>query len=125
MIDSQMTPEMIRAILSSPDQDPQALDVARRQKMADMMRQRSVSPVDPIQAGRLVLPNYGGAMSNVAQAYMAKKAQPGIDAQMTEVNNKQAGTRQGYMQALQQALRRPPPQQPPMTMDPSTGAEAY
>jgi hypothetical protein len=114
MNDSQLTPEMIKAILSSPDQDPQALDVVRRQKMLDTMRMRSMGGVEPIQAGRRILPNYGGAIANVAQGMMAQKAQPGVDASMVDVNNRQAGTRQAYMQALMGALRRQPPPMPQM-----------
>lgn len=109
-----LDPQMVQAVLAANADNPQYQVLARQQKMADSMRQRGFSQVDPVQAGRRILPNYGGALANVASSYGASKMQPGIDAGMKSVNDQNAAARKQYLDALMATMRRTTPLDPSM-----------
>lgn len=105
----------IRAILATNENDPQAQQLARQQKMADSMRSQGMQQAQPLQAGRRVLPNYGGILTNMMTGIMGQKQQVGIDKGMKEVNDRQTGARKQYLDALMASLRRDLPQAAPQS----------
>lgn len=114
-----LSPEMIQMILQDPSMDPQAQGLQRQQRMANMLRENSMEPTsnNPM-AGRIVTPNYGQLFGKFMQGRAADKMQPGIDDQMTQVGERQTRKRQGYLDALVMALRRPQMQQSTPIMPP-------
>jgi hypothetical protein len=114
-----LSPEMIQMILQDPSTDPQTQALIRQQKQAQMLREGSMDPVSNTpMAGRIVTPNYGQVFNRFMQGRAADKMQPGIDQQMGAVNERTTRKRQGYMDALLMALRRPTMQQPGSVMPP-------
>jgi hypothetical protein len=118
-----LDPQTIQAILSANQNDPRLQVLTRQQALASQMRNRGMSPTDPIQAGRRVLPNYGGIASGLMQGLAASKMQPGIDAGMKQVNVDHTNARKQYLEALMNSMRRqaPPSMSPPQQPMQQTG----
>lgn len=114
-----MDPNLIQAILSQGQYDPEVEQAKRKQAMIDALRQRSMSSPRQQMAGRLVSPNYGDVASNLIGGWQAEKMQPGVDQTMQQAGQRQTQTRQGYYQALINALRRQQPQQLPGMVNPN------
>jgi hypothetical protein len=103
---NNMTPEQIQAILAAGGDDPEAAGLQRQQAMADTMRQRAVGGTGPDKmAGGLVVPNWAQAAGNFGQGMMAQKQQPGIDAGMQRVGQRNVDARKQYLDILMQGLR--------------------
>ena len=103
-----MDPALIQALIGLGT-DPQQQEIARKQKMIDMLRQKSMQPAEMIHAGRQVLPNYGGAIGNALAGYQAQKMQGENDTATQALTARQRAAQAQYLDALTMALRRPIP----------------
>ena len=84
---------------SSPEQQAQAAELERRQKMADMLRQDSMTPLEsqtvsnPNGGSITVKSNPWAGVAKLAQAYAATKTQENVDAKRLEMANALNATR--------------------------------
>lgn len=107
-----MDPQLQQDVLGlGSEMDPQVAQVKRQQAMANALRQKAMAPMEGTQAGRIYkAPGIANLAANMYAGYKSQQMQPGIDQQMGTINQKQIGTKQRYLDALQMALRRAPPQ---------------
>lgn len=105
-----MDPALIEQMLRLGQTDPADAGLQRQQKMVDMLRQRSMQTPETQMAGRVALPNWGQSLTNAVGGIQANRMQPGIDAGMGQMNERQRTAKRGYLDALVGALRRPNPQ---------------
>lgn len=113
-----LDPNMMNAVLSSGENDPQAQILARQQAQVNAMRTRSQTPVQGQMAGRVFIPNIGGAAMNAVQGYQANQMQPGIDKGMQDMGMRNVQAKKQYLDALTMGMRKQYPQQPNQIMDP-------
>lgn len=109
-----MNPQMMQAVLGAGS-DPAAEQAKRKQMLIDSMRRQSMQQPGQQMVGRVALPTWGQGIANAMGGYMASKAQPGVDAEMQQAQNRQVQTRQQFLDAMMMAMRRDYPQmQQPM-----------
>ncbi len=107
----QLDPALIQQILAMEemDQDPQAIQLARQQKMAEGLRQQSMQPGQGQMVGRrYVGPGIADNIRQVAQGYQAGQQQRGVDAGMMDMQKSRTSGKSAYMNALMNAMRRAP-----------------
>jgi hypothetical protein len=69
---------------------PEEAQIKKRQAMVDALRGNAMAPMQGEMIGKhYVSPGIAGAVSQLAQGYMAGQAQKGVDAKMGEFNAKQ------------------------------------
>jgi hypothetical protein len=106
---SQLDPNLIRQVLAlqSNADDPQAIQLARQQAMANQLRGNSMKPLEGQMAGRVyVAPNPLQAVGQLAQGYVGQRMQGGIDQGMQALAQTRQTTKGAYLDALTAALRR-------------------
>lgn len=108
----QMTPDMMQALLQGQQQDPRAMQLTRQQAMADQLRKQSMQQPGLVDAGRAKVAPWGQIGANMLSGFQAQRMQPGIDTGLQQVSDRHTSARQGYADALSNALRRQSPQQP-------------
>lgn len=116
MADTGLDPAVVEQILAmqNREDDPQAIALARRQKMVDMLRMQAMQPQQGQMIGRrYVGPGIGGALQQVASGYMAGQQQPQIDAGNQQMATSRTAGRKAYFDALTKALRRGQGMTPP------------
>lgn len=106
-----LDPQMIQQIMGMGAQNPEQIELARKQKMIDAMRQRSMNFTgEPVQAGRgVTVAPIGQGIAALAQGFAAHKMQGQADIERRGLNTRQQDAQGKYMDALTMALRRPMP----------------
>lgn len=70
---------------------PEEAELKKKQAMVDALRKGSMTPQEGNMVSGVYIPKgIAGAISQVGQAYMANKAQQGVDAKQTDLNSRQA-----------------------------------
>jgi len=69
---------------------PEEAELKKRQAMVDALRGNAMAPMQGEMIGKhYVSPGIAGAVSHLAQGYMAGQAQKGLDTQMRGMNDRQ------------------------------------
>jgi hypothetical protein len=69
---------------------PEEAELKKRQAMVDALRGNAMAPMQGEMVGKhYVSPGIAGAVSQMAQGYMAGQAQKGVDTQMRGMNDRQ------------------------------------
>jgi hypothetical protein len=69
---------------------PEEAELKKKQAMVDALRGNSMTPMQGEMVGKhYVSPGIAGAVSQLAQGYMASKAQGGVDQQARGMNERQ------------------------------------
>lgn len=69
---------------------PEEAELKKRQAMVDALRGNAMAPMQGEMVGKhYVSPGIAGAVSQLAQGYMAGQAQKGVDTQMRGMNDRQ------------------------------------
>ena len=86
MDDNMMYEYLLAMGAMRPEQD----ELKRKQAMVDALRQSAMEPQKgQMVSGHYVAPGLGGLMSQMGNAYMAKKGQGQVDTGMRGMNDKQ------------------------------------
>jgi hypothetical protein len=98
---SGLSDEDIDALLGT-NADPAQLDDLKQQlELARNLKMRGLTPSEPIQAGKRVLPNYGGAISQVISGYMGNKQEAAAKAAQTALYDKEKLATSAWYKAQQ------------------------
>lgn len=69
---------------------PEQEEMRRKQAMVDVLRKSSLTPMEGQMVGKhYVAPGIANAVSQLGQAYLASKAQKGVDTGMQQMNETQ------------------------------------
>jgi hypothetical protein len=104
-------PNMMQAVLGAGENDPQADILRRQQAQVNAMRQRAGNVQPGQMAGRVFVPNIGGAIAGGVQGYQANQMQPKIDQGMADMGMRNVDAKKRYLDALMMGMRKQYPQQ--------------
>lgn len=107
-----MDQNTINMILASGEADPASIMLKQQQRYVDSLRQQGSAPVGTDMVGRVAVPQWGQAISNVAKNYQAGKMQRGIDEQIPAMADRSTQARSRMLEILRMANRRPVPDIP-------------
>lgn len=105
---ANLSPEVIQSLLAmeDPESDPEAIEMARKQKMVDALRGKALGGMQGQMVGNnFVAPSAAAQVANLATLGMGMGAQKDIDASTRKSATARAGNRKTYADALIRALR--------------------
>ena len=82
---------MFEYLIQMGQMRPEEAELKKKQAMVDALRKGSLTPMEGQMVGKhYVSPGLAGAVSQLGQAYFAAKGQQGVDAQVKDMNSRQA-----------------------------------
>ena len=82
---------MFEYLIQMGQMRPEEAELKRRQAMVDALRKGAMTPMEGQMVGKhYVSPGLAGAVSQLGQAYFAGQGQKGVDAQVKDMNSRQA-----------------------------------
>lgn len=110
---ADIDPAVAQQVLSMQDmdEDPQAIQLARRQRTVDALRGQSMQTNQGQMMGKIYAPGntLATTLGRVAQGVQANHEQQGVDQGMDALGTKRVAGRTAYFNALTNAMRRPSP----------------
>jgi len=108
-MDSNLDPAVIQQVLAlqNNEDDPQAIQLARKQHMVNALRAQSLAPPQgQMISGHYVGPGVLAPLAQVAGSALSAREQGRIDTGMGELSQRRIAGRSAYLNALTQAMRR-------------------
>lgn len=105
-----MDPDMMSAVLNLQDNqnDPQAIQLARKQAMVNQMRGIAMTAPEGQMVGRTYIKSSPlASLNQVMAGAMAGHDQNGVDQGMDALQKQRTNAKMGYANALAKGLRRP------------------